>query len=63
MATIMKELKSWRAPNCAVLADGGDNVGIPVSELPRSTLDEMAADWIDDLYRKASKQSPWKNMG
>lgn len=27
------------------------------------TLDEMAADWLDDLYRKAGKQSPWKNMG
>ena len=63
MATIMKKLKPWRAPNYAILAEVEHNAGMPVSELPRSTLDEMAADWLDDLYRKAGKQSPWKNMG
>ena len=63
MATISKELKPWRAPNFAALAGGEYSAGVPVSELPRSTLNEMAADWLDDLYRKAGKQSPWMNMG
>ena len=63
MAAISKELRPWQTPNFASFADDLSKVTMSVSELPRSTLDEMAADWLDDLYRKAGKQSPWKNMG
>jgi len=63
MAAILQELKPWLSPNFAILAKSKNDKAIPVSELPSETLDEMAFEWLDDLYRKAGKQSPWKNTG
>lgn len=32
---------------------------IAVSDVDRTTLDQLAADWLDALYAKAGRTSPW----
>lgn len=57
-ATIKVTLKPWAAPNFATRPTG-EGEGIPVKELHEDTLEDMALAWLDDLYRKAGKRSPF----
>lgn len=71
MATIERELTPWRAPNFAHVQRGPgsrsegykESEAIPVAELPHAALNELAGEWLNDLYKKAGIPSPWKNMG
>lgn len=64
MPTIALKLRPWRAPNFANVEDGGgprnrEVPSIPVKELPPESLNAMAQEWLEDLYAKAEKPSPW----
>lgn len=62
------ELEPWKAPNFARQKapprrreDGiTETPGIPVADLPASTLREMAQAWLEDLYAKAGKAPDWR---
>lgn len=60
-ATIKVVLKPWDAPNFARrdhVGDGSENA-IHVSELDENALEDMALAWLDELYRKAKRTSPF----
>ena len=59
MAYVKVKLGKWKAPNFA-LVDGSDKASIPVADLPSDALDELARDWLDDLYAKAGKMNAWR---
>lgn len=56
-----KGFLAWEAPRFAVPNVGTDDVKVvPVAELPDETLNEMATNWLSDLYRNAGKASPFR---
>lgn len=68
MATIETKLRPFLLPKHAVVEeapglrqDGFQEAKtIPLSELPASTLQEMASDWLRGLYDKAGKSYNWR---
>ncbi len=60
--------KAWQAPNFAVLSmpprDKSEGMvalpSFPVAELTNEALDALAAQWLDHLYAKAGRSSPFK---
>lgn len=62
------KFKPWTAPNYAVLDLGdasvatSDNQGrsIAIKDLTDEALAAMAEAWLDDLYNKADKRSPFQ---
>lgn len=68
MATIEVKLKPFNVPNNALIDEPArprqegvhEPRSIPVSELPASTLQEMASEWLASLYDKAGKPYNWR---
>lgn len=68
MATIETKLQPFSVPNFAIVEEPAhprqegfrDPRAIPISELPDSTLQQMAADWLRDLYDRAGKRYNWR---
>jgi hypothetical protein len=67
MATIEVKLKPFNVPNNVLVDEPArprqegmhEPRSIPVSELPASTLQEMASEWLFALYNKAGKPCTW----
>ena len=68
MATIETKLRPWQTPSFATVDRGPGNRGeglkqaetIPISELPASTVREMAQEWLEEVYRKANIPVDWR---
>jgi hypothetical protein len=66
-ASIRLPLKPWQVPNFANVdmpprprQDGMvSNPSFKVEELAQDALDDLAAQWLADLYTKANKTSPF----
>lgn len=61
------ELNPWQTPNFATVKQKSgkreegfkEAHGIPVSDLTNDALEGLAAKWLDDLYEKAGRRSPF----
>lgn len=60
-ATLSVKLKPFQVPNFAVeaRADLKDAPAIAIADLPQDALNALAQTWLDELYRKANKMSPF----
>ena len=60
---IAVKFRRWGAPGFAAIAGDGraepKAEGVPVMDLDVATLDALASAWLEDLYKKAGKKSPW----
>lgn len=60
------KFQEWHAPSYAVLANVAESGGgreshtIAVNELDADALSALAQSWLDDLYTKAGKPSPFQ---
>ena len=60
--TIAVRVRPFTVPNFVQYGESGATRAsntIAVSDVDRTTLDQMAADWLDALYAKAGRTSPW----
>jgi hypothetical protein len=68
--TMGMTFKAWNAPNFAVLAMPARNKGdglsslpsFPVGELAADALDALASQWLDQLYAKVGRPSPFRHL-
>jgi hypothetical protein len=68
MASIEPKLKPWTVPNFATVEEPPrprqegftEARTIPVSDLPKDVLREMAQDWLKALYDKAGHSYDWR---
>lgn len=68
MATIEVKLKPFNVPNHVLIEEPArlkqegiqELRSIPLSELPASTLQAMAHEWLAALYDKAGKPHTWR---
>ena len=59
MAKTMIELKPWSVPRFATgVAGANQDISIPIEQLSQESLDEMAEQWLYDLYESAGKRMP-----
>lgn len=60
-ATLSIALKPWDAPSFARRAhiDSDEASAVHVRDLDSDALEDMALAWLNDLYRKAGKRSPF----
>jgi len=69
--TMGMTFKAWQAPNFATLSmpPGRKEDGLvalptfPVEELTNEAIDALAAQWLDHLYAKAGRSSPFTRVG
>lgn len=50
-----------RVPDLLVQqGDKGPRAGtVPLASIPQDALDQLTAQWLTDVYRKADKPNPW----
>lgn len=68
MANIEMKLKPWPTPDLAVVDEPPNTrqagmrelMKIPLQDLPAGSLQEMARDWLVELYEKAGKPNNWR---
>jgi hypothetical protein len=60
MPSVKVELEPWKAPNFVKTKGDGDSLSIPVSELDRSVIHDLADAWLVDLYKKAGMPPDWR---
>ncbi len=61
MAKTHVHLRPWSHPNFATATAGiNGELSIPIAELQQEALDELAQEWLVDLYTDAGKINPFR---